>query len=408
MANQDPEATLGGIAPAMWSIYYHSIYLPTLRKSVLELVQAPSSAETPLGDLLVGRGKDVATLPAQVSALLGVQTQPATTVAPPLRLLPLAQAANAVLIAKDKHARHRRLQALRKLASLGLANPEYRAKLIETGGDEVRINEAGEVVDLLVQKVWEEFTLKPSITDLQILAPAEANTYLDTAMSLSGVCAPIATSCVACYSPRGAAGGEPITKVTTSCYVKRDLDCLAKNFDPRSWQSCMSVAFKKSQRVDYDRITGKYTDVSHSDPPAIGKPWKGHLEEQVVVGGDSEFQNWLTIDFQVTPNSVRVDYEFHESGIFSIPSLLIFNEVESVVVNDGYMLAENSTNPLYPASANWKRMELTKTIRFVDLTNLPGSNPWNIDPGEVMNYWAPVLFSEWLESGTQIAVCCDC
>jgi len=25
-----------------------------------------------------------------------------------------------------------------------------------------------------------------------------------------------------------------------------------------------------------------------------------------------------------------------------------------------------------------------------------------------MNYWAPVLFSEWLEAGTQIAVCCDC
>jgi hypothetical protein len=319
----------------------------------------------------------------------------------------LAQAVNAVLIAKDKQARHRRLQALRKLASLGLANPTYRAKLIQRGGDEVVINEAGELVDLLVQKVWEEFTLKLTLTDLKILAPAEANAYLDTAMSVSGVCAPVATNCDACYSPRGAAGGEPITTVTTSCYVKRDLDCLAKNFDPRSWQSCMSVTFKKSQRVTYDKTTDTYTDVP-TIPGDIGTAWKGLLEEQVVVGGDSEFQNWLTIDFQVTANSVNAIYGLFESGNFSIPSLLINDEDESVVVDEGHMLAEDSTNPAYPAYDNWKRMELTKTIRFVDLTDLPGSNPWNIDPGEVMNYWAPVLFSEWLESGTQIAVCCDC
>jgi len=50
---------------------------------------------------------------------------------------------------------------------------------------------------------------------------------------------------------------------------------------------------------------------------------------------------------------------------------------------------------------------LVKTVRFVDLTDLPDSNPWNIDAGEVLNYWAPALLSEWLESSTQGAVCCN-
>jgi len=350
----------------------------------------------------------MATSSLQVSAVVDVQTrQSAATVAPPLRLVRLSQAINTVLNAKDKQARYRRVQALRKLAGMGLANPEYRAELTTRGGDKDGINAAAEVVDRLVLKVWEEFKLKLTVTDLQILAPTEVHAYFDTAMSMSGVCAPVAITCEACYSPRGSAG-EPITTITTSCYVKRDLDCLAKNIDPRAWQSCMSVAFRRSQRVTYDEPTDTYTDVPSTDPPAIGQAWHGHLEEQVVVGGDSDFQNWLRIDFQVTSGMVRADYWLFESGMFSIPSLLIYNEPESVVVDDGHMLAEDSTNPLYPASDNWKRIELTKTIRFVDLTDLPGSNPWNIDPGEVMNYWAPVLFSEWLEAGTQIAVCCDC
>jgi hypothetical protein len=363
----------------MWSIYYHSIYLPTLRKSVLDLVQAPSDSDT---------------------------------VPPPLRLLPLSEAVNVVLSAgagvHDRKARLRRLQVLRKLAGMGLANPAYREVLIkgnETDSETVlRIKAAGKVVDLLVERVWEEFRLKSSIQAFRIMAPAEANSYLDEALSSSGTCAPVATTCVACYSHRGAAGGEPITTVTSGCYVRRDLNCLAKAFDPRSWQSCASSAFTKSQRVTYSSATDQYTDVPTS-PGDIGNPWTGYLEEQVVVGGDAEFQNFLEITFQTIP-SVRVDYQLFESGTFSIPALFIDDEDESVVVDEGYLLAEASTNPIYPAADNWKRVELVKTVRFVDLTNPPGSNPWNIDPGEVLNYWAPVLLSEWLESGTQGAICC--
>ena len=368
MATPLDEAHPGGLAPAMWSIYYHSAYLPSLRKSVFELV------------------------------------------APPLfRLLPLAEAVNTVLTAgaDDRQARLRRLQALRKLASMGLANPRYREWLRERGGDNLRINEAGPVVDILVARVWEEFELELNKIDtLRIMSPVEANSYLDENLSLSGVCAPVATTCVACYSPRGAAGGEPITTVTAGSYVKRNLNCLAQAFDPRSWQACSSVAFKKSQRVTYSATTDTYTDVP-TNPGDLGNAWTGYLEEQVVVGGDSELQNWLKIAFQNTPK-VRVDYELFESGKFSIPGLTIKNRDENVVVDQGYLLAEDSTNPQYPASDNWKRIELVKTVRFVDVTDRPGSNPWNIDPGELLNYWAPVLLSEWLESGTQGAVCCAC
>jgi hypothetical protein len=363
----------------MWSIYYHSINLPTLRKSVLELVQAPSRPDVP----------------------------------PPLRLLPLSEAVKVVLKdgfgADDRKARLRRLQALRKLASMGLANPTYREALIKmphTDQETVsRIGEAGKIVDLLVDRVWTEFRLKVSIDGFRIMAPAEANNYLDEGLTSSGACAPVATTCVACYSPRGAAGGEPITTVTAGCYVKRDLNCLAKAFDPRAWHSCATAAFTKSQRVTYSTATEQYTDVPTS-PGDIGNPWTGYLEEKVIVGGDAEFQNWLQITFQTMP-SVRVDYELFESGVFSIPALSIIDEDENVVVDEGHLLAEVSTNPTYPAADNWKRIELVKTVRFVDLTNLAGSNPWNIDPGELLNYWAPVLISEWLESGTQGAVCCN-
>jgi hypothetical protein len=292
---------------------------------------------------------------------------------------------------------------------MGLANPTYRAVLIEnlhTDSETVeRINEAGKAVDLLVNRVWEEFRPKLPITALRMMAPPEANGYLDEALSSSGTCAPIATTCVACYSPRGAAGGEPITTVTAGCYVKRDLNCLAKAFDPRSWRDCASAAFTKSQRVTYSPLTKTFTDVP-TNPGDIGNPWTGYLEEKVVVGGNAEFQNWLEITFQTLP-SVRVDYQLFKSGKFSIPAMIIIDKDENVVVDEGHLLAEASTNPIYPAADNWKRIELVKTVRFVDLTNAPGSNPWNIDPGEVLNYWAPVLISEWLESGTQGAVCCN-
>jgi hypothetical protein len=364
----------------MWSIYYHSTYLPTLRKSVLERVKAPSSTED--------------------------------DVPPPLQLQPLHEAVNVVLTAggaNDRQARLRRLQALRKLASMGLANPTYRDALrtsphtdSETAS---RIEKSGTVVDLLVKRVWKEFKIKLPINAIKIMAPSAANAYLDECLSLSTVCAPVATTCVACYSPRGAAGGEPITTVTAGCYVKRDLDCLAKAFDPRSWQDCASAAFTKSQRVTYSAATQTYTDVP-TNTDEIGKPWSGLLEERVVAAGTADFQNWLEIKFQTNP-AVRVDYKLFESGEFSIPALWIFKEPENVVVDEGYLLAEHSTNPLYPATDNWKRIELVKTVRFVDLTDLAGSNPWNVDPGEVLNYWAPVLLSMWLESGTQGAVCCD-
>jgi len=326
--------------------------------------------------------------------------------------VPLSDAVNTVLKAGNgahgRQARLLRLQALRKLAGMGLANPAYREWLSKKPHSDTelisRINEAGKAVDLLAERVWEEFKLGLPITALRIMAPPEANTFLDEALVLSASCAPVATTCVACYSPRGAAGGEPITTVTAGCYVRRDMDCLAKAFDPRSWHTCSSAAFTKSQRVTYSSATKTFTDVP-TIPGDIGNPWTGYLEERVVVGGDADLQNWLQITFQTLP-SVRVDYHLFKSGDFSIPAFFIANENENVVVDEGHLLAEPSTDPTYPAGDNWKRIELVKTVRFVDLTDLPGSNPWNIDPGEVLNYWAPVLISEWLESGTQGAVCC--
>jgi hypothetical protein len=349
-----------------------------------------------------------------LSAVLDVRTQAAgTVVPPPLRLLPLNGAVEVILTAgtgaNDRQARLRRLQALRKLATMGLANPTYRKALIERPhtDDEtaLRIQEAGKVVDLLAARVWEEFKLKLALKGFTIMAPAEANAYLDEGLSLLDACAPVATTCVACCSPWGGVGyNKTVTTVTAGCYVKRDLNCLAKAFDPRSWEACASAAFTKSQRVTYSEETEQYTDVP-TQTGDIGNPWSGLLEEQVTVGGDANFQNWLEIKFEITPK-VRVDYKKFDSGLYSIPALFIDRQTGSVLVDEGYLLAEDSTNALYPATDNWKRIELVKTVRFVDLTDL-GPNPWNIDLGEILNYWAPALLSEWLESGTQGAVCCD-
>ena len=152
-----------------------------------------------------------------------------------------------------------------------------------------------------------------------------------------------------------------------------------------------------------------------SSPSDLGTPWSGHLEEVVIFGGSSRLQNWLNIDFTVNTvnfgilsfTTVRVDYSLYRSGLFTIPPLFIYNHVENVVVDEGYLLATQSLHPSYPAAAGWKYVKVVKKVRFVDLSSFGGANPWGIDPGEVLNYWAPVLLSVWLESGTQGFLCCD-
>jgi hypothetical protein len=243
------------------------------------------------------------------------------------------------------------------------------------------------------------------------MSPQDAEGYIDGALMGLNACVPVGASCMACYVPRGAPGAEPMTSVHASAFVKRDLAGLARAFDPRSWSTCAPEAFQKSQRVTYSETTLEYADVPHS-PSDLGNPWTGLLEENVVVGGTATFQNWLEIDFTVEKTSggvqlVRVDYELFESGAFSIPAFWISNEVESVTLDEGHLLAEPSTHVSYPASDGWVYVRMVKRVRFVDLTDVTGTDPWQLDPGEVLNYWAPVALGAWLEAGTQGFVCCN-
>ena len=380
------DATPRDVAAAMWSVYYHSMYLPSLKPSLFDRVQ-------PLG----GR-------------------EPPDWGPSPLKRQPLPEAISVLLGGDGPYARMRRLQALRKLGAAGLANAARLQALITEANERKDTEHAAtvkaveEVVKTLLVQVGNDWGRERFLT-LRIIHPGQVNAYIDELVMATGICAPVGTTCSALYEPNGA-GGEPITTVTATAYVNRTVAQLAGVLDPRSWECCAPEVFEKSQRVSCS--FGVCTDVPHV-PGDIGTPWTGQLEEVVVFGGYATLQNWLNIDFSVINVSlgalnfskVLVNYSLFRSGAFTIPAFFIYNQVENVVVDEGHLLAMTSLNPSYPASGGWMYVEVVKKVRFVDLTAYSGSNPWGIDPGEVLNYWAPVLLCMWLESGTQGFLCCD-
>jgi len=381
-------ATAAAVAAAMWSVYYHSTYLPSLKPSIFDRVRP-----------LDGR-------------------KPPDWGPSPLKLQPLPEAITVLLGITGTFARLRRLQALRKLGAVGLANKVRLEALIkkanERGDSEhaAKVVRVGEVIYKLLEQLVEDWKTKRFLT-LPLIHPGHVNAYIDELLAGLNTCAPVGTTCSALYEPNGAGDGNPITTVTATAYVKRDLADLARVLDPRAWHCCAPEVFTKSQRVSCSSPV-QCDDVPHM-PGDLGTPWTGQLEEVVVFGGYATLQNWLNIDFTVSTISfgpwnfskVLVNYSLFRSGRFTIPAFFIVNEVENVVVDEGYLQAVKSLNPNYPASDGWAYVEVVKKVRFVDLTDYSGSNPWGIDPGEVLNYWAPVLLCLWLESGTQGFLCCD-
>jgi hypothetical protein len=376
-------AAAAAVAAAMWSVYYHSTDLPSLKPSIFDRVRP-----------LDGR-------------------QPPDWGPSPLQLQPLAEAIGVLLSGQGAYARLRRLQALRKLGAAGLANAARLKALIEKADSEhaAKVARVGEAIDKLLEQVVEDWKTERFRT-LRLIRPAHVSAYIDELLLGLNTCAPVGTTCSALYEPNGAGDDNPITTVRATAYVKRNLADLARVLDPRAWECCAPEVFTKSQRVSCSY--GYCTDVPHV-PGDLGTPWTGQLEEVVVFGGYATLQNWLNIDFTVSTISfgawnfwkVLVNYSLFRSGRFTIPAFFIVNEVENVVVDEGYLQAVKSLNPNYPASDGWAYVEVVKKVRFVDLTDYSGSNPWGIDPGEVLNYWAPVLLCLWLESGTQGFLCCD-
>src|SRR5262245_25512118 len=187
------DATPRDVAAAMWSVYYHSSYLPSLKPSVFDRVRPLEDRKAPDWGLS------------------------------PLQLQPLPDAIRVLLGGEGPYARLRRLQALRTLGAAGLANAARLESLI-TKAEKRNDNENAATVarvrqeiHTLLERVIDDWKIKRFLT-LLVIHPGQVRAYLDELVMTVNTCAPVGTTCSALYEPTGAAGGEPITTVTATAY----------------------------------------------------------------------------------------------------------------------------------------------------------------------------------------------
>jgi|GEM_PF-3684050 len=353
---------------ATWSIYYHAMYLPGLGNSALSQI-----------DDRLGNGER--------------SPRPEDTHAPQ----DLRTSIKVVQQASDSHGDRRRQRALRKLAAAGFANTQRRKDLIQAARQTPnvgmrneavgKIEEVGRAVDLLAR------SLDVDVAELNATPPGDAVNAIDEALlSLSTACVTMNATCESCYVPFDPV--RPTTSMTARVLVKRPVAELAAVIDPRSWATC-SDAFTLSNAVTYNPSQHTYDPVLATPNP--GTPWTdGMLDEEVKLG-KVEFRNVLNIEFdQTAPDEWTVDYSLFESRKLKMP-LVDLNEC--VNVNEGVVIARK----LLPG---WTELIVEKRVRFVDLTIGTKPNPFGVDPGEILNFWAPVLLCLWLEDYTQLGPCC--
>lgn len=354
---------------ALWSIYFHSFYTRTLRRSVFELTDRPL----------------------------------------PFRPIPLTDAIDILLKGEGWDNPYRQFRALRRLETAGFLDEARWNRLREAAqqaNDKLWL-ERLDAVRAKVRELSKALDIDPD--QLSQIREARRLLYEMLAPPLSPSCQTYNPSCIACHNPSLAPTGRPATTVTARALVSRTPEQIAKLFDPRSWGSCFDHF--DTQRVD-EKPTGGYKP-HYPDPDPIGQPWDPttvpHLIKELISieddsGGANLFENVLKLPlFEVTPSHARLEFDLKESTLLKIPSLAL-TAPACVSIDKGYM---DATQLIAPGpNGPWSQVEVVKTVQFVDITQQGGNNPFGLDPGEFLNYLAPAILCLWLEDLTQGAVCC--
>lgn len=309
----------------------------------------------------------------------------------------------------DDHDLARRSSAFVKIGAAGLFRLE---SLVRFFGNEERAQRTRALIVTLadavgIKKIEEALSQKPSnvasYVDKQLLA---------TINSTPGTCVPIDATCVACID-----GRTWETTVAASARVPRPIAELAEVLDPRNWNRC-GTTFKDIAIVQWNTSTSKW---ERPNPPILlpgkGQSWSTSrpgphtpergLFEHVQIGQSAsgqfiaEFQNVLNIDFVVSLTGASADkIEVTYSLNTPLEGMVFGQPIGGGLINDeGYARAiRDATSPM-----TWSRVEMQKTVQFVDLTPAGGT----YDFGELLNYMAPGMLCLWLEEPSQISPCCQ-
>jgi hypothetical protein len=351
---------------AMWSIYHHSFSVRTLGRSLVELSRSD------------------------------------------LRPIPLDDALKIVIKASDDRANARRFRVFDRVGVAGFASVE-RMNELRRAAKRVQILpwlDRIEAVMLQVKILCE--ALHINWDQISTVLPSEFRAVLYSHLPAFALnCQVLYATCHVCYDPVDPITGRPLTTVTASALVSETPQQLAKVFDPRSWGKCFDNF--QTQRVDYNSATGDYPPHAPDSDP-IGQPWdpaKTQLffERVTLESGSSSnvFDNILRIkSFTVGSSHTRLEFDLRESRKLLIPELAI-DMNECVTVDEGYL---DATAVAGPTGGTWSKLELVKRVQYVDV-NLQGSKePFGLDPGELLNYYAPAILCLWLEDAAAGAACC--
>ena len=356
------------IRAALWSVYFHSFYVRTLRRSVFDHIDGPI----------------------------------------PFRPIPLPDAIQILLEDQDSVRPYRQLRALRRMERAGFLDQERWNRLRRAA------DEAGDAVwQKRLLDVEAKVKQLASALDFdlgRLVTPRDGWQLLNQHFTgLNPTCQTLNPTCIACHNPSFPPTDRPATTVTARALFSRTPDVIAKLFDPRSWGTCFDCF--ETTRVDR-RADGAY--VPHTpDPDQIGQPWDPatvpHLiSERVTIedsaGGSNVFTNVLSVTlFEVSATHARLEFDLRESTGLDIPSLGV-DMPTCVDIDKGHMDASLLVGP--GTGGPWSQVEVVKTVQFVDIDQGGGSNPLGLDGGELLNYLAPAILCLWLEDLTQGAVCC--
>ena len=268
---------------AMWSVYYHTLYVPTLRRP---LVHTPDQHFGPI---------------------------------------PLEQALKTI-VAADDAGRHERW--VRVLAQLGVAGLTARKRLEElrdsarAAEDQAwlrRIDEVAFEIARLAQVLDIPSAVFVDKSRLDLLR------FLFEEMLARRRCLVIEPSCETTFTPFDLATGRPVTTVTARAKVNKTPTQLAQTIDPRTWGACLDHF--ETMRVLPKDAAGDYPPFGLDTDP-IGQPWPAasapHLFwERVTIetaAGSNIFENILRItSFTVNAADARLDFVLEESRRLSIP-----------------------------------------------------------------------------------------
>lgn len=396
------------VRKAMWSVYHHSFSLQTLRRSLV--------MNLPTGDLSRIAVDEALQIAPEASGRMGQSSSLHTVrrdlVDMPTRKLgpiPLKNALEIVTNATGPAAHTRRIRVLDRIGLAGFVSAK-RIYQLQTEAEKAKDESWQErisAVQLQVKNLCD--TLKIDYGQISEVPPRFFRMVLYSLMpTIAANCEVLYPTCHTCYDPVDELTGRPITTVTSTALVSATPQQLAKVFDPRSWGTCFDNF--QTQRVNERDNSGNYPPFSPDNDP-IGKPWNPanpHLcFERVTLeseGYSNVFENILRVtSFVVVDDShARLDFDLRESRKLTIPALAI-DLNQCVTVDRGHLEA---TAVAGPTGGLWSKLEVVKRIQYVDVTVQGSNDPFGLEPGELLNYYAPAVLCLWLEDVASGAVCC--